>query len=86
MCTGRPEVYAAVRRRALWEEGWGVKAGGGVLGTHTDGLAQRVLLVGQTLGGGLKGEILLVDMASVQGRACFLEKREEGLGHLFKAS
>lgn len=47
-------------REGMWEEGWGAKAGGGVLGTYTAGLAQRVLLVGQPLGGGLRGEACLL--------------------------
>lgn len=39
----------------MWEESWGVKTGGGVLGKQTAGPAQRVLLVGQTVGGGSMG-------------------------------
>lgn len=59
----RRQAYAHRQARSLcscekegtWEESWGVKAGGGVTGQQTAGLAQRVLLVGQTLGGGLRG-------------------------------
>lgn len=40
----------------MWEESWGVKTGGGVMGKSSAGLTQRVLLVGQTLGGGLWGK------------------------------
>lgn len=43
-------------------------------------------LTGSNTRWGPEGESLFVDMASVQGRACFLEKREGDLEHLFKAS
>lgn len=57
--------------------GLGVEARGRVLGMQTAGPAQRVLLVGQTLGGGLRGKACLWIWLHCKGGPAFWRRERE---------